>query len=81
MQRNKIYNINTQTGKIKFRKSIRKKSFNNKTLKNTLINYFNDVNRGTHATEFLLSNKEKVESLSLSRTVYKHKKKKEEVNL
>lgn len=80
MQRNKIYNINTQSGKIKCRKSVRTKSFNNNTLKNTLINYFQDVNKGTHATEFLLSNKEKVEKYSLSRTISR-KKKKEELNL
>ena len=80
MQKNKIYNINTQNGKIKCRKSIRTKSFNNNTLKNTLINYFQDVNKGIQSTKFLLYNKEKIEKYSLSRTISR-KKKKEELNL
>ena len=71
MRKNKIYNLNTQSGKIKCRTSIRTKSYNNKTLKNALINYFNDVEKGSKACEFLNSNKEKVETFSLSRTVFK----------
>jgi hypothetical protein len=51
-----------------------------KEIKRKLINYFQDVNKGTDATNFLLSHKEKVESFALSRTVFK-KKKKSEVNL
>ena len=81
MQENKIYNLNTQSGKLKCRKSIRTRTLNNKTIKEKLINYFQNVDQGSNAAEYLLSNKEKIESITLSRITYKKKLKNRIVNI
>ena len=80
MQKNKIYNLNTESGRIKCRTSVRTKSFNNSTLKEKLISYFQNVNEGTKAAEYLLKNKEKVENITLSRVKYR-KKSNNEINI
>tara|TARA_B110000037_G_C17069828_1_gene485372 strand:+ start:238 stop:735 length:498 start_codon:yes stop_codon:yes gene_type:complete len=74
MQDNKIYNLNTQSGKLKCRTSIRTKSLNNKTIKEKLINYFKNVNTGNNVADYLLKNKEKIEKVTLSRMMTRKKK-------
>ena len=81
MQRNKIFNLNTQSGKLRCRKSIRTRAFNNKTLKSKLIDYFKDISKGSKVAEYLVSNKEKIENMTLSRTVYRKKNKINELNI
>lgn len=74
MQKNKICNLNTKSGRIKCRTSVRTRALNNNAIKEKLIEYFKNTHKGTVVAEYLLKSKEKIENITLSRISYRKKK-------
>lgn len=74
MSINQLDNINTNNGKLKCNTRNYKKPLNQKNLSQTLTKFFNDLNKGQAAADFLISNREVVEKTTLTRSVDKRKK-------
>ena len=73
MNENKISDLNTKDGKIKYKTSFYKKPLNHKTIQNRLTDFFQDIKKGERATQYLLDNRERVEKTLLSRSIIKKK--------
>jgi hypothetical protein len=74
MSHNKINDLNTSDGKIKYTKSVRTKPLNKDYLINKLGDFFKDLNRGQKAASYLLDNREKSETFRLARVAERKKK-------
>ena len=74
MNINQLDNINTNNGKLKCNTRNYKKPLNQKNLSQTLTKFFNDLNKGQAAADFLINNREVVEKTTLTRSVDKRQK-------
>jgi hypothetical protein len=62
-----INDLNTNSGKLKFTKSLQTKPLNKQFLVSRLGDFFKDFNKGEKAATFLLENRDKAEVLKLRR--------------
>lgn len=72
MNSNKISDLNTQDGKLKFKCAMYKKPLNQKTIQNKLCDYFRDIKKGHEAALYLFENREREERFRLSRSITKN---------
>lgn len=73
MKRNEVSDLNTRNGKLKTRTSMYKKPLNQKSIQNKLVDFFNNLDKGKAAAEYLINNRDKEERSTLTRYVNKKK--------
>jgi len=74
MKRNEVSDLNTRNGKLKTRTSMYKKPLNQKSIQNKLVEFFNNLDKGKAAAEYLINNRDKEERSTLTRYVNRKKK-------
>ena len=73
MKRNEVSDLNTRNGKLRTRTSMYKKPLNQKSIQNKLVEFFNNLDKGKAAAEYLINNRDKEERSTLTRYVNKKK--------
>lgn len=74
MNRNEVSDINVNNGKLRCKTGTYKKPLSQKTMQQQLVNFFNNLEKGKQAAEYLLKNRETVERVTLTRRMDKVKK-------
>ena len=74
MRRNEVSDLNTRNGKLKTRTSMYKKPLNQKSIQSKLVEFFNNLDKGKAAAEYLINNRDKEERSTLTRYVNRKKK-------
>ena len=79
MSRNEVSDINVNNGKLRCKTGTYKKPLSQKIMQQQLVNFFNNLEKGKQAAEYLLKNRETVERVTLTRRKDNAKKKNLEI--
>ena len=71
MDSNKISDLNTQDGKLKFKCTMYKKTLNQKNIQRKLCDFFKIMKKGEEAAKYLFENREREERYRLTRSISK----------
>ena len=71
MDSNKISDLNTQDGKLKFKCTMYKKPLNQKNIQRKLCDFFKNMKKGEEAARYLFENREREEKYRLTRSITK----------
>ena len=74
MDSNKISDLNTQDGKLKFKCTMYKKPLNQKNIQRKLCDFFKSMKKGEEAAKYLFENREREERYRLTRSISKKNK-------